>query len=442
MAAASEQGPQTVIRHVHALTMDDDLGEQPDVDILLEGSTILDVGPDLQRGPDATVVDGSRYLAMPGLIDTHRHLWMSIFRGWPQDGALREIQQELHHEYGVRFRPEDSYTSASVSLAEAVDSGITTINAWEMNVQTPEHAEAVVRALEDSGMRGRYSYGPPTAKPPAPVDTAGVKSLMDSHFSGSDPVPHSSASGRIHLGVASRGVELLEPDIWTQDFKFARDHGIRRTAHVRGAPIEQLHELGGLDPDLLAVHGVAVEQRHIDFLAQAGVPISVATAPMAKIGEPSSPIVQYMRAGVRVCLSIDSVSASDNCDMFAIMRMSVLKERNLYGDPSVYSPEDVLRQATIDGARALGLGAVTGSITPGKRADLILLRRDDTNMIPFNSATALAVFAAQPRNVESVWIDGILRKRAGQLVGVDVPALADRAQATVDGLRRAVAAGR
>jgi 5-methylthioadenosine/S-adenosylhomocysteine deaminase len=124
------------------------------------------------------------------------------------------------------------------------------------------------------------------------------------------------------------------------------------------------------------------------------------------------------------------------------MRMSVLKERNLYGDPSLYSPEDVLRQATIDGARALGLGAVTGSITPGKRADLILLRRDDTNMIPFNSATALAVFAAQPRNVESVWIDGILRKRAGQLVGVDVPALADRAQATVDGLRRAVAAGR
>jgi len=128
--------------------------------------------------------------------------------------------------------------------------------------------------------------------------------------------------------------------------------------------------------------------------------------------------------------------------MFAIMRMSVLKERNLYKDPSVYSPEDALRQATIDGARALGLGDVTGSITPGKRADLILLRREDTNMIPFNSASALVVFAAQPRNVESVWIDGILRKQAGRLVDIDVPALAEKAQATVDGLRRAVAAGR
>jgi 5-methylthioadenosine/S-adenosylhomocysteine deaminase len=442
MAAGSSSGPQTIIRHVHALTMDDDLGELPDVDILLEGNTILAVGQDLESGASARVIDGSRYLAMPGLIDTHRHLWMSIFRGWPQDGVLREIQQELHHVYGVRFTPDDAYISASVSLAEAVDSGITTINAWEMNVQTPEHAEAVVRALEDSGMRGRYSYGPPTAKPPAPVDTAGVKRLMNSRFSSSDPVPHSNSSGRIHLGIASRGVELLEPDIWTQDFKFATDNEIRRTAHVRGEPIDQLQERGALGPDLLAVHGVAVEQRHIDFLAEAGVPISVATAPMAKIGEASSPIVQYMRSGVRVCLSIDSVSASDNCDMFAIMRMSVLKERNLYKDPSVYSPEDALRQATIDGARALGLGDVTGSITPGKRADLILLRRDDTNMIPFNSASALAVFAAQPRNVESVWIDGILRKQAGQLVDVDVPALADKAQATVDGLRRAVAAGR
>ena len=442
MAAGSSSGPQTIIRHVHALTMDDDLGELPDVDILLEGNTILGVGQDLEPGAGARVIDGSRYLAMPGLIDTHRHLWMSIFRGWPQDGVLREIQQELHHVYGVRFTPDDAYISASVSLAEAVDSGITTINAWEMNVQTPEHAEAVVGALEDSGMRGRYSYGPPTAKPSASVDTAGVKRLMSSRFSSSDPVPHSNSSGRIHLGIASRGVELLEPDIWTQDFKFAMDNEIRRTAHVRGDSIDQLQERGALGPDLLAVHGVAVEQRHIDFLAAAGAPISVATAPMAKIGEPSSPIVQYMRSGVRVCLSIDSVSASDNCDMFAIMRMSVLKERNLYKDPSVYSPEDALRQATIDGARALGLGDVTGSITPGKRADLILLRREDTNMIPFNSASALVVFAAQPRNVESVWIDGILRKQAGQLVDIDVPALAEKAQATVDGLRRAVAAGR
>jgi cytosine/adenosine deaminase-related metal-dependent hydrolase len=238
MTTGSDRGPQTIIRHVHALTMDDELGEQPDVDILLDGATILGVGQDLQAGPDATAVDGSRYLAMPGLVDTHRHLWMSIFRGWPADGVLSEIQQELHHEYGVRFRPEDSYLSASVSLAEAIDSGITTINAWEMNVQTPEHAEAVVSALEDSGIRGRYSYGPPTAKPPAPVDTAGVKSLLDSRFAGTDPVPHSNASGRIHLGIASRGVELLEPDIWTQDFKFALDNGIRRTAHVRGKPID------------------------------------------------------------------------------------------------------------------------------------------------------------------------------------------------------------
>jgi 5-methylthioadenosine/S-adenosylhomocysteine deaminase len=431
----------TIIKHVHAITMDDALGELPDADIVLQGNRIVAVGPGLEAADGAAIVDGSRHLALPGLIDTHRHLWMSLFRGWPMDGRLRPIQQELHHGYGVRMQPEDVYMAASVSLAESIDSGITTINAWEMNVQTLEHAAAVVRALEDSGMRGRYSYGPRTATPVAPVDTAGVSELQSSHFSSSDPVPNSGATGRIHLGMASRGVEMLEPDVWTQDFKFARENGIRLTAHVRGPSIEQLEGKDALADDLLAVHGVSVEQRHIDYLARAGVPISVATAPMAKIGEPSSPIVQYMRGGVRVCLSIDSVSASDNSDMFSIMRMSVLKERNLYGDPTVYSPAEALRQATIDGAVALGLGDVTGSLTPGKRADLILLRKDDTNMIPFNSAVAVAVFAAQPRNVESVWIDGVQRKREGRLVDFDVAALAERAQATITTLRRAVAAG-
>ena len=439
MATEAKQAGQTVIRNVHALTMDEGIGEVSGVDILIEGNTIRDVAKVVQAAEDATVFDGSRYLAIPGIIDTHRHLWMTLFRGWAMDGVLRAIQEQLHHQYGTRFTPENSSTAASVSLAEAIDSGITTINAWEMNVQTPDHAEAVVRALDDSGIRARYSYGPPTAKPPARVDTAGVANLMASRFSFTSPVPNSNSNGLIHLGIASRGVELMEPDIWQPDFAFARANNVRLTAHVRGPSIDQLAANDGLKSDLLAVHGVSVEPRHIEYLAKADVPISVATAPMAKIGEPSSPIVEYMRGGVRVCLSVDSVSASDNCDMFSIMRMSVLKERNLHKDPTVYSPDDALRQATIDGARALGLGDVTGSLTPGKRADIVLLRLDDTNMVPLNSAVALVVFAAQPRNVEAVWIDGVMRKRAGSLVDVDVPALASKAQTTIDALKKAVA---
>jgi 5-methylthioadenosine/S-adenosylhomocysteine deaminase len=146
------------------------------------------------------------------------------------------------------------------------------------------------------------------------------------------------------------------------------------------------------------------------------------------------PIVEMMQAGVPLCLSVDTMAASDNSDYFAVLRVTLLVPRGQHGDATVYQPDQVLRHGTIDGARALGIGDHAGSLTPGKRADVIVLRATDLNVAPINVADGQVVLAAQPRNVEHVWINGVQRKRDGELVDIDADALVANARAAVAGL--------
>ena len=128
-----------------------------------------------------------------------------------------------------------------------------------------------------------------------------------------------------------------------------------------------------------------------------------------------------MRAGIDISHSVDTMVASDNSDMFALLRTTMCLQRGRFEDATVYTPEQVLKQATIGGARALGLDKITGTLVPGKKADAILIRCDELNMAPLNKPDAQVVLAAQPRNVDMVWIDGVVRKRGGAVVGADVP---------------------
>jgi cytosine/adenosine deaminase-related metal-dependent hydrolase len=177
-----------------------------------------------------------------------------------------------------------------------------------------------------------------------------------------------------------------------------------------------------------------VNEEEIAALAETGTPVSVSIWSELRCGMGIPPVVEMMRAGVNVNLSLDTMAASDNSDVFGAMRAQMCIERGRHEDATVYQPDQVLRQATIAGARALGLGDVTGSLTPGKRADVILVRADELNIAPLNVPDGQLVLAAQPRNVDSVWVDGVAKKRHGEFVGVDSPALVRSVQAAVKGL--------
>jgi len=150
---------KTLIQGAFVLTQDEGLGSLPRGDVLIDGDRIAAVGVGLSA-EGAEVIDGEARIVLPGFADTHRHMWAAMLRGCACYGDLGTYFHDVVFTYGANFTPDDTYTSIRLGLAEAIDSGITTLHAWEHNLQTREHAEAAITALEESGLRGRFSYGP------------------------------------------------------------------------------------------------------------------------------------------------------------------------------------------------------------------------------------------------------------------------------------------
>jgi 5-methylthioadenosine/S-adenosylhomocysteine deaminase len=430
-----------VVRDAHLLTLDGAESGLETGDVLIEGRRIADVGRSLPAG-GAESIDGRGMIAMPGLIDSHRHCWGSILRGGACYGNLGDYFAKNVFTYGAAFSPEDNYTSIRFGMAEAVDSGITAVHAWEHNIQTPQHARASLQALRESGMRGRFSYGP-SADPQSPrsfvqgsdtIDFEDILRLRDEEF---------SAPGRFDLGIAARGVEFSQEQVWKREFAFAREHGLAITAHSMMTPHDIEHHRSvrvyrdndALGPDLQLVHCIRVDAEEIAWLAQTGTHVSISIMSNLRCGMGLPPVLAMTRAGVAVSLSLDTMGASDNSDMFTAMRVTMGIERARADDGAAYQPSEVLRQATGGGAAHLGLTDTAGVLRKGALADLILLRATDLNMAPLNVPDGQVVLCAQPANVDTVLIDGELRKRGGELIGLDRRALVAEATAAMDALK-------
>jgi cytosine/adenosine deaminase-related metal-dependent hydrolase len=433
-----------LVRDAHLLRLDGaDAGVETG-DILIEGRHIADIGRSLPAG-GAESIDGRGMIAMPGLIDSHRHCWGSILRGGACYGNLGDYFAKNVFTYGAAFSPEDNYTSIRFGMAEAVDSGITAVHAWEHNIQTPQHARASLQALRESGMRGRFSYGP-SADPQSPrsfvqgsdtIDLDDVLRLREEEF---------SAPGRFDLGIAARGVEFSQERVWKREFAFAREHGLPITTHSMMTPHDIEHHRSvrvyrdndALGPDLQLVHCIRVDEEEIAWLAQTGTHVSISIMSNLRCGMGLPPVLAMTRAGVAVALSLDTMGASDNSDMFTAMRVTMGIERARADDGAAYQPSEVLHQATGGGAAHLGLADTAGVLRKGAVADVILLRATDLNMAPLNVPDGQVVLCAQPSNVDTVLIDGELRKRAGELIGLDRRALVAEATAAMDGLKQRV----
>jgi 5-methylthioadenosine/S-adenosylhomocysteine deaminase len=433
-----------LIRGARLLTLDGDDRGLETGDVLIEGNHIADIGPSVPAG-DAEVIDGRDLIAMPGLVDTHRHCWGSMLRGGACYGNLGDYFGKVVFTYGAAFTPSDNYTSVRLGMAETVSGGITAIHAWEHNLHTPEHARATLQALRESGMRGRFSYGP-SADPEDPrsfaqgsetIDFEDVLRFRDEEFSG---------PGRFDLGIAARGVEFSQEDVWKREFAFAREHGLPITAHSMMTPhdIEQHRSVqvyrdhDALGPDLQLVHCIRVNEEEIGWLADSGTHVSISILSNLRCGMGLPPVLAMTRAGVAVALSLDTMAAGDNADMFATMRITMGIERAKADDGAAYQPIEVLGQATAAGARYLGLHNDLGVLRKGALADVILLRATDLNMAPLNVTDGQVVLCAQPSNVDTVFIDGQLRKRNGELLGIDTAAIVRDATAAVAGLRERV----
>jgi 5-methylthioadenosine/S-adenosylhomocysteine deaminase len=329
------------------------------------------------------------------------------------------------------YRPEDTYAGNLIGTLEALDSGITTLLDWSHNLNTPAHADAAVAALFESGSRAVFGHGSGRRhwQPPSPLPhDDDARRVRAQYFSSDDQL--------VTMCLAPRGNQFATLEVTQGDWRLADELGLRISCHAgdgewgRNRPIAQLAELGLLGPSMTFVHCNSLADDELRMMAEAGCTASISPDIELQMGHGWPATGRLLEAGIRPSLSID-VCCSNGGHMFGTIRATIGTERGFEnerarerGEASASELElscrDVLEFATIEGARACGLEDRIGSLTPGKRADVILIRADTLGMTPLNNPAGAVVYNAHPGLVDTVLVDGKIVKRAGELVGVDV----------------------
>jgi cytosine/adenosine deaminase-related metal-dependent hydrolase len=321
-----------------------------------------------------------------------------------------------------------------LGLAEALSAGVTTVHNWAHNVRSPAHADAEIAAMRDTGIRGRFAYGTPQgAANDQPMDIADLARVKRDL----------AGDGLLTLGICSRNVGRdpnpmrgnVTAEMATKEWGAARDLGIGITLHTSGpSPVNLLNEAGLLGPDVQLVHPLLTTAEERAVLKERGTSYSM--SPVGESRRPASAGViqlgELMESGVRISMSIDHTTTY-NCDCFVCMRMLYSLHQHRIGNRIKLTARRLVELATIDGARDLKLADKTGSLTPGKRADLILIRTTDVNMAPVGDPFEALVALAQPGNVDTVVVDGRILRRQGRYAALDHAQVArDAAQSAAD----------
>ena len=421
-----------LITNACIVSMDPKVGDFERGDIHVVDGTIEAVGPNLPRG-QASVIDGRAMIAMPGMIDTHWHMWGTAARNLAGDGA-RTGYFPLSRVLGTAFTKEHNARGVRLALAEAINCGITTVHNWSHNLLAPDYADAELAVHREMGVRARFSYGYSRKTPTdATLPLDDVARVHKQYFAG-------HPSGMLRLGIASRGPEYNAIAICREEWAFARKLGIPITTHIGIDPaktfgIQALDDAGLLGPDVQLVHATNQAAGDMERIRRTGTHVSISPFTEGRTGFGFAPVTEFLATGNPISLSVDTCILCGNADMFQNMRGLQNQEDGRKHSEFALPPRTVLEMATINGARDLGLDAITGSITPGKRADLLLLRTDMLNMSPFTDPIHMIVQSAHFANVDTVIIDGRVRKRRGMLTGVDVSRVMSDAQETIDRVR-------
>lgn len=421
-----------LIRNAYVITMTG-APDLPGGDVLVENGAIADVGTGLSA-PGATVIDGTGFILMPGLVDTHWHMWTTLLRNMsgntPEHGYFPTTTA-----IGNVYTPRDMYYGTLLSAAEAVFSGITTVHDWCHNIITPQHAEEDIRALQEAGIRARFCYGPARRMPlTEAINTDDVERFHREWASFSN-------EGLLTLGLGWRGVQApfrlpdgtfelrpLAETVYRKEHEAAMKLGIPISVHLNSTTNDRNHllaidKLGLLVKDLQIIHGIFTSPEEMKLMAAKGAVVSVSPYSELRIGFGVTKILEYLDHGVTLGLSVDTTPLTGNCDMFGIMKIVQNIENGRAENEFKLPARRVVELATIEGARSLGLADRIGSIATGKRADLIMVSSRDINMGPFTDPYYMLVDSAQAWNVDTVMVDGRILKRSGKLVAIDTATL-------------------
>jgi 5-methylthioadenosine/S-adenosylhomocysteine deaminase len=426
--------------------MDPEVGDLPSGDVLIDGDTIAAVAPHVDA--DAEVVDVSGQIVIPGFIDSHRHTWEAAIRGSAPNATLDDYFVEILDTFAPLYRPEDVYASNLAGALECVNAGITTLVDWSHINNTPEHPDAGIRGLQEAGIRAQYAYGSANTSlndywngSTIAIPGDDVRRVRDTYFSSDD--------GLLTMALATRGTGFCVDDVVKSEWALARELGIPITIHVamgrlagRFGMIDALNKLNLLGPDTTYIHCCYFSDDEWRLVADSGGTISIAPQIEAQMGHGWPPIMKALEFGLRPSLSIDVVTTAPG-DMFTQMRAAFGCERarvneiawkaNTEVPETMLTARQMLEMATINGAHVVGLEDRTGSLTPGKKADVVVIDAHALNVAPVIDPVAAVTLSADVSNVDTVIIDGKVRKRDGKLLA-DVEAARRLVEASRDHL--------
>lgn len=428
----------TLFQGATILTMDDALGDLTDADLLVRDGRIAAVGHDLraEAGEGAEVIDARRRILIPGLVNAHMHTWQTGLRALASNWTLLEYFRHVHRGLAALFEPRDLYLAELVGGWNQIDVGTTTLGDWFHNNPTPAHTDAALDGLVESGIRGVFFHGSPKPDPKpgqphfseVPHPRAEVERLLRDRL----PTP----DGRVTLALAILGPHYSTLEVSLHDFRLAREFGLVASMHQGGGPAKTpggwdvLEEAGLVGEGINIVHGHGLSPEQLERFSAAGVTFSVTPENEMTQGHgfPITGAVRAVNGTLSLGVDLESVLSGD---MFTVARMALGMQRALDNDgsrrttgsipeTSTITTREALRWITLGGARALGLADRIGSLTPGKLADITVLRADDLNMGPVLDPVSTVVMQAGPRNVDAVMIGGAFAKRGGRLLVGDV----------------------
>ncbi|WP_280586208.1 amidohydrolase family protein [Halorubrum sp. Boch-26] len=433
---------RTIIQNGTIVSLDPDIGELDGADVLIEDGEIADVGHGLST-ENAEVIDASGTIVVPGFVDSHIHLAQTQVRGIAGDWSL--MGEYFDHMLGNitgLYQPEDMYLGGLFGAFEKLHTGTTTALDWSYP-NTLEHGERAVDALQDAGLRAVYTYGPPgddAAKwwyeSDVGLPEENVRELREEKIRDDD---------LLSLALGLRGPDFCTDETARADLELARDLGALSTIHM-GAALwpssvygEEYQGFGAIEdmlgPDVNVAHGNHFSQEDVDHAVEQGVSFSSTPEVEMQMGHGIPVTGKVLEAGGRPAWGVD-VCSNVSGDMGSQMRIGMQLQRMfdnqavLEGDEEVtevsLSARDTLEMATIEGAKALGLDDEIGTITPGKRADLVLIDATDFMTAPSHSPVQTVVFQSDPSHVDTVLVDGEVVKRDGELTNPKVREEFDR----------------
>ena len=422
------------IADAHVMTMDGALGDIVGGSVHVRNGEIVAVGMDVTGGGER--IDGTGMIVMPGLIDTHWHMWNTVFRSFsgdkPAEGYFPTVAR-----FGAQMNPDDIFQSTRLAAAEAINSGMTFAHSWCHNVRSTAHAEADIRALTEVGIRARHSCGWPQGLPDdKSADQEPIESLARNWKSWSN-------EGLLTLGMGWRGqfrAGPIKPEVYQPEFDNARKLGLPITVHVASArkavnQIEPLYKAKLMGNDVQLIHTLSASAAELDMIKESGSPVSVSPGSELRIGFGYPQISEMLAKGIPLGISVDTSALTGSSNLFSVLKLARDCENAKAESEFKMTARQALELGTIEGARSMGMDDRIGSLRPGKRADLIVISPNTLNMAVVTDPAHIALEATGPENIDTVIVDGRILKRGGKLVAIDTPIVIAEARTALAGIR-------